>query len=124
MCHLLLLLPLLILPALWLLPPGAAFSVVAIITMLGAVIFWLMLKAMRAPVITGVQGLMHAIGVVRRIESGSLYVWLQSELWPAESDDASIEVGDAVEVFATKGLTLQVRKAPPAHGAASGGVTT
>jgi len=118
MCHLILFLPLLALPALWLLPPDAAIGVVAIIAVLSGAMYALVLKAMRAPLTNGPQRLLHALATVRRIEGRSLSVWVQSELWSAETDDENVKLGDTVEVLAIKGLTLKVRETAAERAAA------
>ncbi len=114
MCHLILLLPLLVLPALWLLPTEAAIAAVVVIAVLSVAMYALIIKGMRAPVVTGPQCVLHALGTVRAVERGMLCVWVQSELWSAETDDVTLKAGDTVEVVAIKGVNLKVRKAPAA----------
>ncbi|MBI4205500.1 MAG: hypothetical protein HY527_10785 [Betaproteobacteria bacterium] len=109
MCHLILALPLLALPVFWLLPLGAALPLYGAILALTAAVFVLAVIAMRKPVRTGAEALLHAIGTVRAANGGKLMVWVKSELWSAETGDSAIAVGDAVEVLAIDALQLRVR---------------
>lgn len=117
MCHLVLALPLLALPVLWLLPAGVALPLYAGVVALAAVVFGLALLARRRPVCAGAEDLLHAVGTVREVDGRRLTVWVKSELWAAEADaEEALSVGDAVEVLGLEGLTLRVRRLPPAHG--------
>lgn len=110
MCHLILALPLLALPVLWLLPFNAAVPVYGVVVALSAVVYILAMKAMRMPVSTGAEALLHAFGTVRSAEGRKVTVWIQSELWSAESRSETLVEGDQVEVVAVDGLALKVRK--------------
>lgn len=110
MCHLVLALPFLALPVLWLLPPEVGIATYAAIVALSAAVYVLALKAMRMPVSTGAESLLHATGSVRVADRHNLTVWIKSELWSAESMGAECVEGDYVEVVAVDGLTLKVRK--------------
>ena len=117
MCHLILALPLLALPVLWLLPPGAAIPLYGATLALTVGLFVLAVAAMRKPVCTGAEALLHAVGTVRAIESRLVRVWVGSELWSAEAGAEGVAVGDAVEVIGIEGLTLRVRKLEKADSA-------
>lgn len=110
MCHLVLALPFLALPVLWLLPLEVSIVFYVAVVALSAVVYVLALKAMRMPVSTGAESLLHATGCVRVADRHNLTVWIQSELWSAESTGAECVEGDYVEVVAVDGLTLKVRK--------------
>lgn len=110
MCHLILSLPLLALPVFWLLPLGAAIPLYGATLALTAGVYVLAVMAMRKPVCTGAEDLLHAAGTVRAVNGGKLTVWVKSELWSAETGDGAVTVGDAVEVLAVDGLRLRVRK--------------
>ena len=110
MCHLLLALPLLALPVLWLLPFNVAVPLYVVVVALSIVVYILAMKAMRMPVSTGAEALLHAFGTVRSAEGRKATVWIQSELWSAESGSETLVEGDQVEVVAMDGLTLKVRK--------------
>lgn len=113
MCHLILLMPVLALPVLWLLPFGEGMAAYATVLILSIAIYWLTVKAMRAPLQIGTETLLHAVGTVRAVDGRRGAVWVASELWSAEFGDASLAVGDRVEVVAVEGVRLIVRKAPP-----------
>lgn len=128
MCHLILFLPLLALPVLWLLPLGVSAPLYGVVVALSAVIYALALRAMRMPVCTGAEALVHATGTVRSVDGCKAAVWVQSELWSAESGSEPLAEGDQVEVVAVEGLTLKVQKLPvqlplPA-GSPEGGTTS
>lgn len=116
MCHLVLALPFLALPVLWLLPPEVSVSLYGAVVAISAMVYILAVRAMRMPVSTGTEALLHAIGTVRSVEGRKATVWIQSELWSAESRDEGLVEGDRVEVFSMDGLTLKVRKARPGNG--------
>lgn len=110
MCHLVLALPFLALPLLWLLPLEASVALYGVVVAITAVVYVLALKAMRMPVSTGTEALLHAIGTVRSAEGRKATVWIQSELWSAESRSEGLVEDDRVEVLAVDGLTLKVRR--------------
>src|SRR3972149_9130732 len=110
MCHLVLALPLVALPVLWLLPFNAAVPLYGMVVALSIVVYILAMKAMRMPVSTGAEALLHAFGTVRSAEGRKATVWIQSELWSAESGSETLVEGDQVEVVGMDGLTLKVRK--------------
>jgi membrane protein implicated in regulation of membrane protease activity len=113
MCHLILLLPIIALPVFWLLPAGDASSIYAAVLVVSIGVYWLAVQAMRAPVITGIGALMHAIGTVRNVDGRKVSVWVGSELWSAEPEQGLLRVGDAIEVVGAEGLVLKVRKVGP-----------
>lgn len=117
MCHLILALPLLALPVFWLLPPGAAIPLYGATLALTVGLFVLAVTAMREPVCTGAEALLHAVGTVRAIESRLVRVWVGSELWSGEAAAEGVAVGDVVEVIGIEGLTLRVRKLAKADAA-------
>jgi len=110
MCHLILLMPVLALPVLWLLPPGEAVALYAVILGVTGTVYWLAVKAMRAPIMSGTGTLLRRRGQVRAAEGRRGSVWVASELWSAESRDEPLAVGDAVEVVGIEGLRLIVSK--------------
>lgn len=112
MCHLLLLLPLLALPLLWLLPLSVGVPLYGGVVVLSVVIYAFALRAMRMPVCTGAEALVHATGTVRSVDGRKAAVWIQSELWSAEYGSEPLAEGDRVEVTAIDGLTLKVQKLP------------
>jgi membrane protein implicated in regulation of membrane protease activity len=71
------------------------------------------LRALKVPISSGIESLVGKIGTARTavaVEGGQ--VQLGSELWSAESVDASDSIGkgDRVEVVEVKGLRLKVRR--------------
>ena len=111
MCHLILLLPVIALPVFWLLPAGDAGVVYAAVIAASVGMYWLIAQAMRAPVVTGIETLMHRTGTVRSVDGRKASVWVASELWSTEIEPGALKVGDAVEVVGAVGLVLKVRKA-------------
>ncbi|HEY9528060.1 MAG TPA: nodulation protein NfeD [Anaerolineales bacterium] len=71
------------------------------------------LRALKVPVRAGIESLIGKTGMARTaVEATGGQVQLGSELWSAESVDASESIGkgDRVEVVEVKGLRLKVRK--------------
>jgi membrane-bound ClpP family serine protease len=110
--------PIVALPVLWLLPLGEGMAVYAIVALAACTVYRLAVKAMRAPVMSGIETLLQEVGSVRSAEGHRGSVWIASELWSAESRDAPLAIGDAVEVIGIDGLRLIVRKVGAAESAA------
>jgi len=118
MCHLILVMPVIALPVLWLLPLGEGVTVYATVLVLTVAVYWLAVKAMRAPLQIGRETLLSAIGTVRAAYGREGAVWVASELWSADFGDERPAVGDRVEVVGVEGVRLIVRKTGasiPAH---------
>ncbi len=110
MCHLILMMPLLGLAVFWFLPLPVATAIYSAITVASLWLYWLAMRAMRAPVETGAEALLHARGTVIDAAETLACVRLQGgELWNAESVER-LEPGDAVEVVGVEGLRLKVRR--------------
>jgi len=109
MCHLILLLPFLALPVFWLLPLVPAVTLYSAVVVLSVLVYYYSIKAMRLPVGTGREAMLHSIGEVVAVTPKTLQVRVHSEIWDARSDQPLIE-GDRVEVIAIIGLHLQVSK--------------
>jgi membrane-bound serine protease (ClpP class) len=78
----------------------------------GALVLIVLKFRHRGHLFSGMESLIHARGIVKSQGPDSLQVHVQGEDWLAKSDD-SLHPGDAVEVMAVEGLTLQVRRALP-----------
>jgi len=113
MCHLILLLPVISLPLFWLLPFALAVPLYLGITVISALIYYLAIKAMRRPVITGVEALLHSTGVVVSKDGDIFRVRAHNDVWNAESPD-NLQTGDRINIVAVKGLTLLVRRSKDA----------
>jgi len=68
------------------------------------------LRAQKQKVQTGREGLVGAIGVARSELSPGGTVFVQGELWSAESADGVIPAGARVRVTRVDGLRLRVQK--------------
>jgi membrane-bound serine protease (ClpP class) len=68
------------------------------------------LRAQRQKVQTGREGLVGAVGVARTDLSPAGTVFVQGEIWSAESVDGAIPAGSRVRVARVDGLRLQVKK--------------
>jgi len=111
MCYLILLLPIFALPAFWLLPAGEAAGLYLVVLLVSTGVYWLAVRAMRAPPIIGIEALMHSVGTVRGVDGRKAWVWVQSELWSAEAAPGTVHSGDTVEVIGARGLILQIQPA-------------
>lgn len=112
MCHLILALPVIALPLLWLLPPGLGIPLYAAAALIAGVTYALSARALRRARLNGPQTLIHATGTVRAGAGARLSIWVGSELWSAEPTEGSPAIGDRVEVVGHRGLTLLVRACP------------
>lgn len=110
MCHLILAMPFIALPMLWLLPLSVGVPLYGVVLALAAAAYVMTLRAMQRPVTAGAEALMHAVGTVSAVDRRTPYVWIVGERWSAISQDDVLAVGDTVEVIAREGLTLHVRR--------------
>lgn len=113
MCHLILALPFLALPVFWWLPIGGAITVYVFVLFVTGAVYWLAMRAMRAPVMSGIETVLQKVGTVRAAEGRRGSIWVASELWSAECRDTPLAVGDKVKVVGFDGLRLIVRKVGP-----------
>jgi len=109
MCHLLLVLPLVSLILFPLLPIEVAATLYSFILLFCAILYWLIWKAMRRPVTTGVEGMKGAVGQVIQNEKRAYKVFVKGEIWDAICEEA-LSVGESVEVIGLKRMELAVRK--------------
>jgi membrane-bound serine protease (ClpP class) len=84
----------------------AGFSVLVV-----GFLAFMALRAQRLPVRTGVEGLIHEIGVARSPLTPHGKVFVHGEIWDAIADEP-VAVGEPVEVVAVRNLTLAVRHRP------------
>lgn len=109
MCHVLLALPLLVLPIFWLAPLSIAIPVYGLIFTISVIIYWLAYRAMHLPVVTGAEALLHQVGTIVGIKNGLYKVRLNNEYWNALSDE-QLQSGERVEVCSVHGNTLEVKR--------------
>jgi membrane protein implicated in regulation of membrane protease activity len=117
MCHLILMMPVLALPVFWFMPFSVAGPVYAVVLIISAWLYYWIMRAMRRPVETGLEKILHSTGEVIDVQGESVRVRLQGESWEAESPD-SLHPGDRVQVVSIHGLVLEVRRPEPlaSHG--------
>ena len=82
----------------------AAFSLLVV-----GFLSWLAMKAFRGQVRTGVEGLIHEVGIARSPLSPRGKVFVHGELWDAVAEEP-VAIGESVEVVAVRNLTLAVRR--------------
>jgi inner membrane protein len=109
MCHLILLMPVLALAVFWIWPLSVAGPVYVVVAALSLWMYAVIMRAMRRPVVSGAEELVHSIGEVTEIQGNELRVRVHSELWNAESNDF-LRRGDRVKVVGMRGLILRVRQ--------------
>jgi len=91
-------------------PPGVIVPVAVMLTILIAFVMRLVMRAHRAKVATGEEGLVGETGPVR-VTIDSTHngrVWIHGELWSAVSSSETIEVGQSIRVVAVDGMRLTV----------------
>jgi membrane-bound serine protease (ClpP class) len=92
---------------------GAIAAVTAVLLGFFLVVVTAVLRSRRRRVVTGREGLIGAIGTVRRdVEPGRSGILLvQGELWQAVAPDGRLSVGEQAVVQSMDGLLLTVRRA-------------
>jgi membrane protein implicated in regulation of membrane protease activity len=108
---LLMLLPVVALPAFWLLPLRWAVPGYIVSILLSGLMFWVMRKTMKRPVVVGVESFIGKDAeVVSRAgpDYGAPYlVRTEHSLWSARSRD-NLKHGEVVKIVAVEGNTLVV----------------
>jgi membrane protein implicated in regulation of membrane protease activity len=98
--------PLLAIPAFWLLPIGQAIAVYLVALALSGWMFWLMRRNKKYRVVTGREGMIgreaEVISVFETDGKTTYTVFLEGELWTARSDNG-VQPGDKVVVTAIEG---------------------
>lgn len=108
-CHLLFFLPILGLGVFWLLPWQAAWPTYLVILAGSAALFVTLVRAIRQPVLTGIEGLEGERGeTVSGLDPEGL-IRLRGELWQAEAAEP-IPAGARVRVVAVRGVKLTVTR--------------
>jgi len=67
------------------------------------------MRAQRAAVRSGAEGLIGAVGVARTPLDPGGQVFVQGEIWTARTEGRRIDEGERVRVVALEGLTVRVR---------------
>lgn len=110
MCHLLLLLPLLVLPVFWLSPASIAVPVYAAAAFVSGIVYWYALKSARMPKLNGAEAMLGARGRVVECRGRYVTLFFHGELWSAEARGETLAVGDEAVVVGIEGLRLRVRR--------------
>jgi membrane-bound ClpP family serine protease len=107
MCHIVLILPVLGLVVFVMLPFDIALPVYAVI--LSIYFYITIMRAMKKPVETGSEEMMHeTVSVLDTIKPEG-HVKFQNEIWNASSGEI-LKKGDRAEIIGLNGLTLIVKK--------------
>lgn len=109
MCHLILLLPVLSLPILWLMPLSIAGPLYSLVLFLSGLMYYLTIQVMRRPVNTGAEEILQSKGQVIERHEGAYLVRVHSEIWIARSSD-SLRPNDWIRVVGRDGLKLKVER--------------
>ena len=112
MCHLILLLPIISLPVLWLLPLSLGLPAYALTLALALWVYALVVKTIRMPGMTGAEGMIGERGRVLRGERGSATLQIHGELWCAEVEGEPLAAGETALVIGIDGLRLKARREP------------
>lgn len=109
MCHVLLLLPFIVLPAFWLWPLEVAVPLYAAVSVASLAVYLLAWKAWKTPPANGPQTLIGATGRVVRVGTRDVTLLLGGELWTADVDGMPLALGERAVVVAIEGLRLTAR---------------
>lgn len=110
MCHLILLLPVISLPVLWLLPLPIALPMYGLGLVFALWVYVLAVKTAGRPVTTGAEGMIGERGRVMRVEGRSAMLQIHGELWFAEAAGEPLAVGETALVVGIDGLRLKARR--------------
>jgi inner membrane protein len=117
MCHLILVLPVIGLVVFWIWPMHVAAAVYATILLVSLSLYYLIMRAMQRPVVTGAEEILQGTGKVIEVREQEVRVRVHSEIWNAESPD-KLCTGDQVRIVGVDGLVLSVRRMERANGIA------
>jgi len=109
MCHLILFLPVLVLPLFWWLPVEVAVPAYLVVLLLSAVTYYYVYLASHRQVETGIEELLASTGEVVWLDGEVVTVKIHSENWFATSKDR-LSAGDRVKVSGIDGLRLVVER--------------
>lgn len=109
MCHLVLFMPVLALPLLWLLPLPLAIPIYALVVLLSAWLYYVVYRLMRRTPVIGPETLLEARGRVISAEGRCGLVRIRNELWRAEAA-GMLHENEPVRVIGRRGLVLQVMR--------------
>jgi membrane-bound serine protease (ClpP class) len=109
MCHILFVLPFISLILFLFLPFEQALALYSFILLLCSILYWLIWRAMRRPVTTGIEGMIGAVGQVIQNGKRGDKVFVKGEIWDAICEE-QVAVGESVEVIGLKRMQLSVRK--------------
>ncbi|MFC1916824.1 NfeD family protein [Chloroflexota bacterium] len=111
MCHLVLLMPVIALPIFWLMPLNLAAPFYTVIALASGTLYWLIIRSMMKPIVTGAESLVGVSAeVVSRLSPNNYSKYLVragGELWIAHSDN-SLQPGEKVNVTSVDGIKLVV----------------
>lgn len=113
MCHLILFMPILTLPILWLMPLNIALPVYLVLAILSGWLYWVIARVMNKKVNVGVEGLIGAEAEVisqSGIGNPSKYlVRSRGELWTARSN-YPLQIGEKVSISMQEGVRLFIER--------------
>ena len=109
MCHFLLLLPVLALPAFWIWPVETALPVYGTAVAVALSVYALAYKAWKMPLANGPQALLGATGRVICVGERRVTLRVRGELWLADVEGTPVSVGEEAVIVAIDGLRLTVR---------------
>ncbi|MFQ5864937.1 MAG: NfeD family protein [bacterium] len=114
MCHLVLMMPVLGLAVFWFLRFSLALPAYVVILILSALVYLVIMQAMKKSVQTGPEGLLHEMVEVLEPLRLEGHVRVHGEIWKAESSEP-LRKGDRAEIVGVEGLTLKVRSYKEEH---------
>jgi membrane-bound serine protease (ClpP class) len=115
MCHVLLFLPVIALPVLWLLPLSVALPVYGMAFALALWVYALAVRTARRRAMTGAEGMIGERGRVVQLAGRTAKVLIHGELWSAEVSGERLAIGEEVLVLGITGLKLKIKAAAGAH---------
>ncbi len=116
MCHLILLMPVIVLPIFWLMPLNFAVPIYIVIASASGSFYWLITKSMRKCPETGAESLIgtkaEVVSRLGSVDHAQYLVRSRGELWSASSPD-TLHPGETVSIAAMEGITLIIKRINP-----------
>lgn len=84
------------------------FPTILMISLFFILVVWLVIKSQTAKTLTGEQGLIGEIGVVRQAVNPEGKIFIHGELWRAVSPNSPLPLNTAARVVKVEGLTLYI----------------
>jgi len=109
-CHVVLLMPMLVLPVFWLLPMSLAAPLYGAVAVVSLALYAYAVKAMRQRPLNGAEGMVGEAGRVVEAGERGATLFYHGELWRAQVEGEPLVPGDEALIVGIDGLRLRIRR--------------